>query len=254
MLTPKTEIMLNSASQISKIVRPLEDLGISFFSYVRVYKNGNKIDLNNAPDAADYVYYKTNLVETYEPEINPGTFRSNILLNSQTVPKNQMLDVLRESFDIDHFFVTIIPKKNFYEVWNLGTSAENLTIYNTYLNFVEDFKKFRCYFRSQASTYINHFKKYPFMSSLHPKNIPSEQIRKLVLDQNRYILDDDSIVSPREYECLCLLADGYSAKIIADLLDIGTRTVETHIQELKIKLNCTNTANLVYKAAKAGLI
>lgn len=92
------------------------------------------------------------------------------------------------------------------------------------------------------------------MSSLHPKNIPSEQIRKLVLDQNRYILDDDSIVSPREYECLCLLADGYSAKIIADLLDIGTRTVETHIQELKIKLNCTNTANLVYKAAKAGLI
>ena len=119
---------------------------------------------------------------------------------------------------------------------------------------LDDFKKFRYYFRNQASTYINHFKKHPFTSSLQAKNILNPPSSKLLLEQGRYILDDDTVISQREYECLYLLANGRSSKTIASFLDIGTRTVETHIQQLKIKPNCTNTAHLVYKAVKNGLL
>lgn len=57
----------------------------------------------------------------------------------------------------------------------------------------------------------------------------------------------------RQREVLQLLAEGYSAKEIANLLSISSRTVETHKYNMMQTLNLQSTADLVKYAIKEGL-
>jgi len=62
------------------------------------------------------------------------------------------------------------------------------------------------------------------------------------------------VLSEREREVLKAVADGLSTKLIADQLNIGTRTVETHRANLMEKFNAVNTAELIRKAFELKLI
>lgn len=61
-------------------------------------------------------------------------------------------------------------------------------------------------------------------------------------------------LTSRELEVLVLVASGASAKEIARQLRITARTVETHINHLKLKTRSRNRAHLVAMALEAGLI
>lgn len=58
----------------------------------------------------------------------------------------------------------------------------------------------------------------------------------------------------REIEILSLIAAGASAKEIARELHIAARTVEAHINHLKLKTSSRNRAHLVAIALQLGLI
>lgn len=58
--------------------------------------------------------------------------------------------------------------------------------------------------------------------------------------------------SPREMDCINLLLFGYSYKHIANKLDLSSRTVESYIENIKIKLNCNNKQRLIEKLLDMG--
>jgi DNA-binding NarL/FixJ family response regulator len=60
-------------------------------------------------------------------------------------------------------------------------------------------------------------------------------------------------LAPREREILGLSATGYTTKEIARLLDVSTKTVETHRRRLMEKLNCHSVAQLTKYAVVQGL-
>jgi len=62
------------------------------------------------------------------------------------------------------------------------------------------------------------------------------------------------VLSGRELDVLKEVANGLSTKLIADKLNIGTRTVETHRANLMAKLHAANTAELIKKAFEHKLI
>ncbi len=62
------------------------------------------------------------------------------------------------------------------------------------------------------------------------------------------------VLSKREAMILKLLAEGHSNKEIARALDISVRTVETHRQNIKSKLNIQTAAGLVKYALEHQLI
>ncbi len=64
----------------------------------------------------------------------------------------------------------------------------------------------------------------------------------------------DSILSKREIEILKLIVNGSSNKEIGDILYISPKTVETHRNNIMKKLDVHNTASLVKKAIKSGLV
>ncbi len=65
---------------------------------------------------------------------------------------------------------------------------------------------------------------------------------------------DAQLLTPREETVLRLLAAGGSNKDIARQLDISVRTVETHRQNIKTKLNIQTAAGLTRFAIEQGLV
>ncbi|WP_245688460.1 response regulator transcription factor [Vibrio sonorensis] len=61
-------------------------------------------------------------------------------------------------------------------------------------------------------------------------------------------------LSRREESVLKMVAQGHSSKKIASLLDISYRTVETHRQNIKHKLDLHSTAQLATYAVENGLV
>ncbi|MCW1925473.1 response regulator transcription factor [Luteolibacter arcticus] len=54
--------------------------------------------------------------------------------------------------------------------------------------------------------------------------------------------------SDREYQVFRLLAEGHSTKEIALRLKISTKTVDSHIEHMKVKVDCANKTELLLKA------
>jgi DNA-binding CsgD family transcriptional regulator len=61
-------------------------------------------------------------------------------------------------------------------------------------------------------------------------------------------------LSKREYEVLRMLADGESARGIAERLSYSERTVKGIVHDLLAKLNCRTRAHAVALAARQGVI
>ena len=61
-------------------------------------------------------------------------------------------------------------------------------------------------------------------------------------------------LSPREFQVLYLIAQGYSNKCIGPELGISIKTVEKHRQSLMKKLNIHTTAGLTSYAIAEGVL
>lgn len=68
------------------------------------------------------------------------------------------------------------------------------------------------------------------------------------------VSDKPNPLSRREESVLKLVAQGYSSKKVASMLDISYRTVETHRQNIKHKLELSSTAELAKYAVERGMI
>ncbi len=61
------------------------------------------------------------------------------------------------------------------------------------------------------------------------------------------------LLSPREREVLQLIAEGKTSALIADSLHISIKTVETHRQQIMVKLKIRSVAELTKYAIREGL-
>jgi DNA-binding NarL/FixJ family response regulator len=66
--------------------------------------------------------------------------------------------------------------------------------------------------------------------------------------------DESPRLSSRQREVLQLLAEGHSAKEIASILNISTKTVEYHKYRMMEDLGAKTTAELIRYAAKQGVV
>jgi DNA-binding CsgD family transcriptional regulator len=61
-------------------------------------------------------------------------------------------------------------------------------------------------------------------------------------------------LTSRQKECLQWVCMGKTAEEIGIILGCSQRTVEAHINNIKIKLDCTRITQIIYLAIKHGLI
>jgi DNA-binding CsgD family transcriptional regulator len=108
-------------------------------------------------------------------------------------------------------------------------------LYSTCIN-VSDINPFRYYFRL-----------HQFDNKLH----------NIITKPASYILTNSHSPLPlteKQENCLFLLVRGKTIKQIAKLLNISPRTVECHLDLMKIKLNCSSKAEVIEKAIDRGFL
>jgi DNA-binding NarL/FixJ family response regulator len=92
------------------------------------------------------------------------------------------------------------------------------------------------------------------------KSFFSPAVARIMLDDYVQHLADKGIedrydsLSEREREVFQLVAEGYTGKEVASLLDISPATVETHRAHIMEKLDVHTTAELVLRAVRRGII
>jgi DNA-binding CsgD family transcriptional regulator len=62
------------------------------------------------------------------------------------------------------------------------------------------------------------------------------------------------VLTPREMEVLCLVANGETDQQIADSLYVSRRTITTHVSNILAKLDSANRRQAVVTAARIGLL
>jgi DNA-binding CsgD family transcriptional regulator len=74
------------------------------------------------------------------------------------------------------------------------------------------------------------------------------------MSERQSVCWDTTSLTPREKEVLGLVVEGLSAKEIAIELGIAHRTVECHIEHLRMKTNSRNRAQMAAEAVRSGVV
>ena len=61
-------------------------------------------------------------------------------------------------------------------------------------------------------------------------------------------------LTPRQQECVFFLIRGKTLKQIADILNLSIRTVESYVEAIKYRLNCTHKTQIIEKAISSGFL
>ena len=102
----ENHIALSASNNVKEICKPLEKLGVTYFSFVRSYRNGSHIRLSNNPAWTDH-YYKRgfyNVVLKQVPDSEGNLLWSNI-------DKYPLFYEASEFYDVDN-----VPEEIIYEV------------------------------------------------------------------------------------------------------------------------------------------
>ncbi len=249
-------------NQVSKICHPLfKKTPISHFSYAKMYDNGKMMYFDTYPDLAVKLY-KLGTYSSFE-ELNlfkSFGLKTTLLSTNMPLPlgsevsgeKYEKMILLAAELSLHYGFFIVDRGLDCFRICYFGTHISKYSIINFYLNAVPLLERFINYFEYQARDLIEGYHQDDLISlvnyhqKLNLEHINSElsfEIPRLDFSmmQGQYS-HNNKIFTDREYECLSLIAQGYTMKTTARKLQISHRTVEQHLRNLKDKLG-VNTKN-----------
>ena len=252
---------LSTLPQFKEIIEPLKECFNLSFGYMVVFKGGyyytlvedekclkdfvEHVDMGSifckeaAVDIGDDKYYFT-----LWPEKPSGTAMKMYFLHDQWhgITASKIDSDFTELYwftstrDNNQIQSSLMSNKNilmkFIRYFNLH--KELLLIPQTFVE--QDLFKFRNGFDLSLNNtvQVNYFQNSEkFFAELRSKSVP-------IKNKSRQVF-----VSPREIEILLLLSNGFTSKLIAQKLNISFRTVEHHIEHLKLKTNLSFKTDLI---------
>ena len=228
---------------------------INYFSYNHFYDDGKIITICSNPGFLKH-YYEGGLYVTAN-EIEElrkthglkkrlyGFITKEIALTDilKTKNKNRLNIILGEQFNIEKRLYIIRRKKDYTVLVSIGTNQiektqkfiqfclERLHVLNSFIDcFKEEGRKIVCALKKEMI--------------VSPYKLEGKQENKK-LQHYDFKTGNNFSLSPREYECLESMALGRSMKETAHLLNLSPRTIERHINNIKLKTGFYTRSQLV---------
>ncbi len=259
-------ITFATANDITEICMPLNKLGITSFNFVRTFDDGSQINLSNTPTWLHH-FYENDFYLIGAFECHPSKYVSGYSLWPQLSGQKIFCDA-RSYFNIDHGITIIERNIDHCDFYYFGTTSNNHGIINLYLNNLDLLKRFILYFRDKSSNIIKCANKSRILLPDHFTNrngndihyseetntlrsnfLNSIPIKKLRLTG---ALTGETLTQ-KQINCLSHLIEGKTAKEVAKLLGLSYRTVEGHINKLKLRFSCQSKSELINKLRECGL-
>ncbi len=257
------EFNTQTYSKISEIFNPLENMGITTFVYQNFINDKQYFPVANN---INWIKYHLNNMCDFNK-----TFQQKIFLSEKDIHTfwpSKPIDPLLTSFYSFNIWNGIMivnrsTKSSSIEAFSFATNYENTDIINFYISNFQRLKEFILFFKKKIlddkdelilSKSITLKNPLLFKDSLNT----FEKIRR----PDNFVLSTISTnsgpinISCRENECLLYLSKGQSFKEIASNLNISSRTVESHLSNIKNKLNCYSKSQIIdlYLRSKNDLL
>jgi LuxR family transcriptional regulator, quorum-sensing system regulator SolR len=256
--------MFRQAKNIDSIFSPLCQLHFCCMCYIRIYNDGTFLDLSNNSEMLSYFmldldgYRYINYQKVfdrpngYEISLSSGDF-------------GQAVQEVRKKCNLHHNLCLFNKHPSYQEIWQFTAEKDDC---NIYLKNLDLLKKFTFHFREKAKPIINQAEnhklkvcgnlqtKSTFYNNMNlQQNLENEFTDNL--DIKRYYLGEkfnNTYLTKREVDCLFWLAQGKSACEIAMILETSKRTIDSHIDNCKTKLQCYKQSQLVKICIYLGII
>ncbi|HEV2613937.1 MAG TPA: helix-turn-helix transcriptional regulator [Gammaproteobacteria bacterium] len=221
-------------------------LALNYFGHTTVYRDGR---FNFLASNAEWVKYIA--VEEALPPCGYTIF--DTVKNSIKFPRfdsgvdvgwpDRVMRVAHESFGFNNLM--LIYRKYDDQLQIFGFDLCDKKSVEKFLNHFDVFEKFIFYYKDKAQALIKTVSQQPLQTSETYLNSYDSNpcLQKNGALPSQYFLrhkEKEYSVSPREYDCLALMAHGNKIKALARLFKLSSRTIETHLDNLKRKL-CVHT-------------
>lgn len=258
LITPKHPF-IQCSLEVAVLCQPLETVGIHHFTYSKQFKGGGRVSLSNKPQwIADY--YNLNLYQSSLFETEQVTYSSNFYVFFGDYD----LDVYRHGktcYNTMHSISIIEPAIDGCEFYLFATTPDNAAAIHFLNNNREILYHFISYFRDNGRSLLK-------TSSQHKITLPVAQkpafdnelllgktwadrkknffkqtpLKRFVLEQQKF---QEIHLTPKEMQCVFFTLHNKTSKEIGQLMNISFRTVESYLENIKIKLNLSSRAELI---------
>lgn len=239
----------NIIAEIQEICKPLKELGVNFFNYVRFYNDGSITILTTQGDWLKFC------LENERPRVGNILDLTDGIYFWQDIFEKEVICDAKNSFNICKGMQFMNITSEYRDVYAFASENDSDYMLSYYFNNMDLFQKFILYFLDKTEDLFRQADKNRIVAPDAMK-IPSieHDMKKLsrIKFMNRirfqsHLNGEKLKLSQQQMSCLNYLSMGYTAKEIGQILDISHRTVETYIIKIKEKLKCETKPELIYK-------
>jgi DNA-binding CsgD family transcriptional regulator len=256
-----------------KICDPLfSNFNLTYFEYAHFLNDGTYLNFSTHLQWHQHYiehFGSSTFVKTYVHQIYDNQTKYALWDNRPNIGREKVFSQFISdscAYNIWHGFSIYEKHEASLEAYHFATSSENYEAINFYINRLDLLYHFILYFKDKADKLID-ISDSSKLIALHDKS-PLNRPEKYVLKEQKikdFVLQTAAkkfslnlthgaiLISKREAECVLHLSANKTIKEIARSMDISPRTVESYLDNVKKKSNCSNKAELVNLFEKNSL-
>lgn len=228
---------------------------INNFSYLKFYSDGSVVNLTTDINWIKYRFSENIKYKIlFESELNNTSFDKPYIYLWPNEIDNKLMAALHH-YGIWNGCNIYIASANQIEVFSFATDKNNTNMQSFYVNNLSVLNQYILYFRGHTSDLLKKEEKgqkiitdirFPIITQSNQIHKSNTNFTPWIKDKLHKIQMDSNIsLTSKEIECCYYLINGLSFKGIANKLAISPRTVESHINNVKIKTQCPTKELLI---------
>lgn len=247
---------INVSKHLATLCQPLLSLGIHHFSYMKHFADGRRFNLSNKPQ----------WIEDY---FNLALYNSSLFENLPLKPHSKFdiwigdydLDVYRHGklyYNTSHAITITEANCKFREIFLFSTTPDNPHAINDLVNHIDVLYHFIVYLKDQAfDLFINAENNrllLPGINNLIQAPFSNQSLNKVIRNfyqstrVYKYAIEFENgnkvKITNREIDCLSHLLQNRNAAETAKIMNLSRRTVESYLDNIRLKLNCDSKSEL----------
>lgn len=258
------------ADEMMQACKPLQKLGIHYFSHVRIDEHG--AISGNCTDPAFFNYYLEYGYQNFDLHLSGHSPLQRYFLWDFVTLYGKTEELYRAciEFGKTHTFTIIEGGEKEKNLYHFATKPGNSYMNNFYIQHLDLLEQFIAYFKEQLFLNNHLNKAYDLRLNISKQEggyLMKESQALVETDHvNEFLQDIGHVKGPhldpnlvakitrREHQCAHYLLEGYTSKEIADKLYLSPRTVEVYLERLRARFGSKNKIQLARHIIEAKLL
>jgi len=244
------------SASLKDVCQPLQNnFDFNLSTYRRFYLNGKFLYLFNNNNWLDFIANQEIWVTpNFKQQINNINHCKSIysLWGEYCPHKDKKYDAMYQ-FNIWNGISVYKKREDFIEVYAFASTREMPQITNFYMQNQHIIEHFISYFLCKINLLFKNVDPkvlLPFsIESLISPLSNNDLLKKFLKEApvNKFYLNQDNPLTQREITCLIKTIKGRTAKEIGKDFNISPRSIEKHLDNIKIKMKCNSRREMIEK-------